>query len=312
VNTKLRNFATSLLLASGISLSLTTVASAAPLANNAMIKANIVSSLKVKTLPSKTSPPLAIAASDSFFKFDAKCASGQGSCAYGKRSSKKLIYVFGDDHAQQWLPPLVAAFGARYKIIIMYRSDCHPAEVDVQSTPGLSPDSGCSIWRTNALQTIIKAHPKIIIVAETTSRLRAADGSAMNTATWSTGLLSVLTQLKSSGAKVVLIGDNPAFPVSPSDCLGQHATNVSDCTIKLDTLPAEYQIFTAAETNAASISGSGYIETTKWFCKVTQSQTTCPALINGMLPYADWNRISLTYSRYLTRALKTAVVKSVK
>jgi hypothetical protein len=67
-----------------------------------------------------------------------------------------------------------------------------------------------------------------------------------------------------------------------------------------------------AEANAASVSGVGYFDTTKWFCKVTPSQTSCPALINDMLPYFDWNHITLTYSLYLTNVLKTAVTNNLK
>ena len=134
----------------------------------------------------------------------------------------------------------------------------------------------------------------------------------MNTVTWSTGLLSVLTQLKASGAKMVLIGDNPSFQINPLSCLAQNQTNLQNCTRNPTTQPAEYQTLSVAEANAASVSGVGFIDTTKWFCKVTPSQTLCPALINGMLPYWNENHITLTYSLYLTNVLKTAVTNSLK
>jgi hypothetical protein len=68
----------------------------------------------------------------------------------------------------------------------------------------------------------------------------------------------------------------------------------------------------AAEANAASVSGIGYVDTTKWFCKVTSTTTLCPAVISGMIPYFDWSHISLTYSLYLTNVLKTAVTNNLK
>jgi hypothetical protein len=68
----------------------------------------------------------------------------------------------------------------------------------------------------------------------------------------------------------------------------------------------------AAEANAASVSGIGYVDTTKWFCKVTPTTTLCPAVINGMIPYFDWAHITLTYSLYLTNVLKTAVTNNLK
>jgi len=295
-----------------LALGTVTVASAVTAASDATVISAVSNSLKVNVLPTKTSPPLALASSDTFIKFNPKCAGGKGGCIFGKLTSKEVMYVFGDSHAQQWLPPLVGAFGSQYKIIIAYRYECQPAEVDVQPTPGEPSKAGCATWRANTIQTIIKAKPKAIVIAESTFRLKTTDGVVMNTTTWSTGLLSVLTQLKSSGAKMVLIGDNPAFQINPSACLAQNTTNVQNCTRNPVTQPAEYQTLSAAEANAASVSGIGYIDTTKWFCKVTPTTMSCPALINGMIPYFDWNHITLTYSQYLTTVLKGAVTKNLK
>ncbi|MEI8148092.1 MAG: SGNH hydrolase domain-containing protein [Actinomycetes bacterium] len=309
---QLRRLTFGLFTASLLSFGLVGVANASPAPSDATVTSVVESALKIDRIPAKTTPSLSLVSSDSFYKFNAKCAAGKGGCIFGKRSSKKVMYVFGDSHAQQWLPPLVGAFGAKYKIVVAFRLECQPAEVDVESTPGQPSTTGCSSWRAKTIQKIIKAKPKVIVVAESTFGRKSTDGAIMSTATWSTGLLSVLTQLKSSDAKVVLIGDNPAFQVKPSDCLAQNSNNVQTCTWNPTTQPAEYQILSAAEANAASVSGVGYIDTTKWFCKVTPSQTSCPALINGMLPYVDSSQITLTYSRYLTTVLKTAVTNNLK
>ena len=67
-----------------------------------------------------------------------------------------------------------------------------------------------------------------------------------------------------------------------------------------------------AETNAASSAGVGYIDTTKWFCKVSRTSTLCPAIIANMLPYSDASHVSLTYSHYLAAALHSAVLNHAK
>jgi len=308
----LRQSTTGLLISGALSLALVTVANAAPASNDATVTAAVANALKVTKVPAKTTPSLTLVSSDSFAKFNPKCAAGKGGCIFGKLNSKDVMYIFGDSHAQQWLPPLVSAFGAKYKIIIAYRYECQPAEVDVQSTPGQPSSAGCSNWRANTIQTIVRDKPKVIVIAESTFRRMTTDGAVMSTATWSTGLLSVFTQLKSSGAKMVVIGDNPAFQYAPSACVSLNKNNVQNCTRNPATLPAEYQTLSAAEANAANVSGIGFIDTTKWFCKVTPSETLCPALINGMLPYLDWNHITLTYSLYLTNVLKTAVTNNLK
>ena len=308
----LHQWTTGLLICSVVSCGLVAVASAATAASDGAVTAAVASALKVTKMPAKTTPTLALASSDSFVKFDSKCASGKGGCTFGKLSSKDVMYVFGDSHAQQWLPPLVGAFGGKYKIVIFFRYECQPAEVDVQPPPGQPTGTGCATWRASAIQTIVRAKPKVIVVAESTFHLKTTDGAVMNTVTWSTGLLSVLTQLKASGAKMVLIGDNPSFQINPLSCLAQNQTNLQNCTRNPTTQPAEYQMQSAAEANAASVSGIGYVDTTKWFCKVTPTTTLCPAVINGMIPYFDWAHITLTYSLYLTNVLKTAVTNNLK
>ncbi len=292
--------------------SIATVAIAAVAANDAAVATAVSSSLKVTKLPTNLTPTLAQAPTDTFVKFDAKCAGLKGGCVFGKTTGKDVMYVFGDSHAQEWLAPLVGAFGSTYKIVISFRYQCQPAEVDVQPTPGTTPDTGCASWRSSAISSIVKAKPKVIVIAESTFRLKTTDGANMSTATWSTGLVTVITQLKASGAKIVLIGDNPAFQVNPSSCLAQNTSNVQNCTRNPATQPVEYQVLSAAESNAANVSGIGYIDTTKWFCKVSSSQTQCPAVIGNMIPYFDWNHITLTYSKYLTTVLKTAVLKYMK
>jgi ribosomal protein L30E len=308
-----RRSTSGLLISVVLSLALVTVASAAPATNDAAVAAAVASALKVTKMPAKTTPTLALVSADSFRKFNPECAAFKGSCTFGKLNSKEVMYIFGDSHAQQWLPPLVGAFGAKYKIIIAFRYACEPAEVEVQAIPGWTVDDpGCPSWRADTIQAIVRAKPKVIVIAETTFRRKTTDGAVMSTATWSTGLLSVLTQLKSSGAKMVLVGDNPAFQIDPSACLAQNRNSVQNCTKNPTTQPAEYQTLSAAEANAARVSGVGFIDTTKWFCKVTPSETSCPALINGILPYLDSNHITLTYSQYLTNVLKTAVTNNLK
>ena len=291
---------------------LATVALATTAANDAAVVTAVSNSLKITKLPTTLTPTLAQASTDTFVKFDSKCAGLKGGCTFGKTTSKDVMYVFGDSHAQEWLAPLVGAFGSTDKINIIFRYQCQPAEVDVQPVPGTTPDTGCAAWRSSAISAIVKAKPKVIVLAESTFRLKTTDGANMSTVTWSTGLVTVFTQLKASGAKIVLIGDNPAFQVNPSSCLAQNTTNVQNCTRNPATQPVEYQVQSTAESNAASVSGVGYIDTTKWFCKVSSSQTLCPAVIGNMIPYFDWNHITLTYSKYLTTVLKAAVLKNMK
>ena len=271
----------------------------------------VAQGLKVKQIPLTLSPSLAHVAANTYRQYSSRCSSTSGRCVIGSSKTKKSMVVFGDSHAQQWLPPIIDRFAAHYRITALFNTQCSPAAVDVLTTSE-QIGSTCGAWRDATLKNIASLKPTIILVAESTYRRQNADGSPVSTSTWSTGLLSTLTQLKSSGAKVALIGDNPTFQNSPTACLKQHATNVQVCTKNPAKQPAEYQYMVEAETNAASSAGVGYIDTTKWFCKVSRTSTLCPAIIANMLPYSDASHVSLTYSHYLAAALHSAVLNHAK
>jgi len=276
-----------------------------------MVAKAVAQGLKVKKMPLTLSPALAHVAANTYRQYSSRCSSASGRCVIGSSKTKKSIVVFGDSHAQQWLPPIIDHFAAHYRITALFNTQCPPAAVDVLTTSEQS-GSTCGAWRDATLKNIASLKPTIILVAESTYRRQNADGSPVSTSTWSTGLLATLTQLKSSGAKVALIGDNPTFQNSPTTCLKQHATNIQVCTKNPAKQPAEYQYMVEAETNAASSAGVGYIDTTKWFCKVGRTSTLCPAIIANMLPYSDPSHVSLTYSHYLAAALHSAVLSQAK
>jgi ABC-type branched-subunit amino acid transport system substrate-binding protein len=119
----IRQCTTGLLVSSVVSLGLIAVASAATASNDAAVTAAVASALKVTKMPAKTTPTLALVSADSFRKFNPECAAFKGSCTFGKLNSKEVMYIFGDSHAQQWLPPLVGAFGAKYKAEYKSESD---------------------------------------------------------------------------------------------------------------------------------------------------------------------------------------------
>lgn len=271
----------------------------------------VAQGLRFTKMPPTLSPSLAHVSANNYRQYSSRCSSASGRCVIGSSKTKKSIVVFGDSHAQQWLPPIIDRFAAHYRITALFNTQCPPAAVDVLTTTEQS-GSNCGAWRDATLKNIASLKPTIILVAESTYRRQNADGSPVSTSTWSTGLLSTLTQLKSSGAKVALIGDNPTFQNSPTTCLKQHAANVQVCTKNPAKQPAEYQYMVEAETNAASSAGVGYIDTTKWFCKISRTSTLCPAIIANMLPYSDASHVSLTYSHYLAPALQSAVLNQAK
>ncbi|MBU6233084.1 MAG: hypothetical protein KJS64_02420 [Acidobacteria bacterium] len=284
----------------------------APAKTDAEVATKVTAALALKALPSTVTPTLSNVANDSFLSYDPECASYHGSCTFGNSKSTKVLRLFGDSHAQQWLPAIVDAFGATYKIQVSALYECTPASISNYSPLTHSVDPQCAAWRTQTISSIVSSKPAMVLVAESTYSLFAEDQSPLTDSELSNGLKTTLLALKASKAKIAVIGDNPAFAVHPTSCISANQTNLTNCVKSPATQTPPNVILTAGEKSGALAAGVGYVPTASWFCSGTGSAQRCPMVINGMLPYFDWSHITVTYAHYLATVLKTAVTKYAK
>ena len=106
----------------------------------------------------------------------------------------------------------------------------------------------------------------------------------------------MMTTLRATGAKVVLMGDVP-YPQTGlvPDCLSEHLTDAVACT-----MPKQYPYYNPSgvgqEEAVAAAAGAGYINTQPWFCY----DLTCAVIVDNLLVYRDDNHITATYASWLT------------
>jgi len=139
-------------------------------------------------------------------------------------------------------------------------------------------------------------HPAVVVLGFSREYGIPDDHVVVDGAAWMQGLSSMMTTLRATGAKVVLMGDVP-YPQTGlvPDCLSEHLTDAVACT-----LPKQYPYYNPSgvgqEEAVAAAAGAGYINTQPWFCY----DLTCAVIVDNLLVYRDDNHITATYASWLT------------
>jgi peptidoglycan/LPS O-acetylase OafA/YrhL len=207
-------------------------------------------------------------------------------CRLGDASSNRTIVVFGDSHAQMWMPGIIyAAEQHKLAVIPILKEGC---------TAGtwLSDPKGdaCRGWNIWALQQLKHIRPTAIIVGESYSSFLLSGSDLSNWA--ELGLAREVIALRRLSATVILVEDAPALPKNPVDCLLAGGATLGSCTFSIgDRLTrANSQIVGITTTNNAR-----FLRTLQWFCAGAQ----CPTVIGTTIGYWDQYHVSNTYATKL-------------
>jgi peptidoglycan/LPS O-acetylase OafA/YrhL len=239
----------------------------------------------LKDLPSVAAGCIAYAASDTHSPI----------CRLGATSSRRLIVIIGDSHAEVWTPDVIG-IGLRegWTVVPLLKAAC---------TPQLWVDGGnvpCRSWFRWALGEARALHPAVAIL---TGRYSGFDDRS-STADLD-GLDAAVRGLKRVARQVVLIGDVPERATQPVDCLlAPHATPASCIDSWTDT---EAQLTSQAGQLAVQ-EHAAFIDTTGWFCY----RTRCPLVIGNLIAYRDGNHVSQTYVAALSGAFRSAFDQAIR
>jgi peptidoglycan/LPS O-acetylase OafA/YrhL len=253
-------------------------------------------------IPSRLTPPISQLLHAAYIT--AECSAHQGQttsniCHMGNPSSTKSLVVFGDSHAEMWMPAILnMAREDGYRVIPLLRSGC---------TPGTwtQPGSECRRWYAWALRTAKALHPTVTLItgnyASYSPAQQVLDRVAIGT------LASTATTMHRVSKRVVVLGDPPAQTQQPVDCLlAQHAT-MERCT---NYLPAEKLSLNKSNVSTlSSIPDVGFIDTTGWFC---DQQSQCPMVVGHTIVYTDTGHITKTYAEDLTEPLRAAFKRALR
>lgn len=228
------------------------------------------------------------------------------SCVFGDKTSKTVLAVMGDSHAQMWIPALDRIGKAKHlKVILLYLDLCPAATVSVW-TAAYGQYTTCTTDRAAWISALDKARPLTIILSDRTSGL--LDGTtngqtAITSSEWLSGMETTLEGLAPSHANLVIIGDIVAQNQAPAECLSANPTSVQTCSSS-NPNPSRPGM-QSAEKAAATAEHATYVNPIPWLCTATK----CSEVVGPYISYSDPYHVSSEYSAYLSGVLQTALRK---
>ncbi|MGQ7791829.1 acyltransferase family protein [Faunimonas sp. B44] len=152
----------------------------------------------------------------------------QPACLYGSEDAERRVVLFGDSHAAQWFAPLLAASEAKgWAFHSWTKTACPSADVSIWYPPTRSIYRECDLWRERIFDEIASLRPDMVVIANYSHYdgwlLDRDDGTVARGRPgfdlWRAGLEKAVERLLASGARVVLIRDNPRQYAGFRDCL---------------------------------------------------------------------------------------------
>ena len=246
-------------------------------------------------LPSPLTPAVDALHSDFYF-FPAGCTPARGEtsskiCRLGRKTSRKTIVVFGDSHAEMWMPTILAmAQRDSWAVVPLVKVRCVP-----RSWPG---SDECGAWYRWAKQQAQALHPDVTLIVGSRAGTHDPLDAIKPIATLS-------RSMRRFSASVIVVGDEPDQTRDPVDCLLAPGATMKTCAAKGTPVQLRTEAAVAAD---ARRSGVGFIATLPWFCAHPRGSTDwlCPLVVNHTITSIDRGHASKTYALELLQPFRAA------
>lgn len=247
-------------------------------------------------VPSNLRPALRAASADQPQIYADGChlgfsESSVADCVYGDPSAPRIV-LFGDSHAAQWFPAVLAyARQHGFAVENHTKSSCPSVSADVLRNR--VPYTECSTWREHVIEHINTEKPALVVLAN--YGVASLAHSRMNYAeAWGDALARSIHAIH---APTVVLADTPDLEMTPSVCLSANLWSTSECArTRADALNTPAR---AAERAVAEELGVPYVDLTEYLC----STRVCAPIVGNTLVYRDSHHITATYSAQLAEAL---------
>jgi hypothetical protein len=273
----------------------------------AQVQAAITASADLTAVPANLQPPLTeVEAERNSFAFNGclrtPFQSGQPECAMGDTASSNTMALIGDSHAAMMVPAFQQIAEQRHwRLELMAKGACPVIESPVSSILRYLVEGvdHCEQWRGQILDRLRAEHPRLVVISmwrgygiyESLSGLRSYSPA------WLDGMTSLVRDLRSTGAKVLVLGPIPDPHFVVPLCLSGNLDDVMACTPTRSEAVNPPGI--AAEATAAKAGGGQYADLTDLFC----TKDHCPVIVGNTLAYLDETHTTLEYSRALAPAI---------
>lgn len=231
-------------------------------------------------------------------------------CTYGDPDAEVSIALVGNSHAGHWLPALQRIAEKRgWRITTFLASQCFPTDATLQLETQ-EYRRNCLEWgRKVQAATAGEAFDLVVESARTGRPVVGVDGPSASYDGWYEGYRSYVERWLTSGARVLVIRDNPyprrTVPDVP-DCVAAHGDDLETCSgTRADWVRPDPLADVVADLDASTASVT---DLTDLFC----DDSTCYPVIGGALAYFDSSHISATYSRTLAPYLEPSLVAALE
>ncbi len=198
-------------------------------------------------------------------------------CHLGDASSKRVVAVLGDSHAQMWTPALIAA-GRKlgFSVVLTVKPGCLLGRLN-NTIPGWP----CGSWYHLALERLKALHPIATIVS---FRL----GHALQKHPRST--VAKMRRVMTSVPNAVYLADFPDDNLpKPALCITKDGATMRSCSAHE---PSRYRTLMQHLSNMANQLHDPAIPTIQWFC----ADEICPTIIDHTLVTHDGDHLTMEYS----------------
>ncbi len=221
-------------------------------------------------------------------------------CRLGDVASRRTILVFGDSHAEMWMPAILGmAQQDGWAVVPLIKWQCLSAKLfsfSYAMPRWLAHNSYCSAWYKWALSKVQALHPSVILMGTMYGGFQGNAAEAVRTA-----ISQVATTLGRYSKHVILIADDEGISQDPVNCLLAPRATMRTCT---DTIDPARTLLNDELAQASGLSRAfGLIKTRGWFCYHDE----CPLVVGNTVVYVDiYGHITGTYAREMTQPFRSA------
>ena len=271
----------------------------------------VAESAQAHAVPKNLSPTLAHAPVDKPDVFVNGCVRswrdvGQSTCATGDLTSKFTVALIGDSHAAMWNPAYeILANQQHWRLETLAKITCPLLDLPI-SSPYLGRDyTECKQWRGQIVDRL-KAEKPQVIVLDMSRRYGRDFGFAINTPQWYGAITKMVADLKTTGAKVIVLGSVPDPHSTVPTCVSAHLSDATACA------PARSKgvndAASADEGRAVTAGGGAFVDLTPLFCTDQQ----CPVIIGNNLVFRDDNHITIEYAEAVAPVIGSLTLRAIR
>jgi hypothetical protein len=251
-----------------------------------------------RPIPRGLRPTLA-GSRDDIPKGKARCLSKEGRstirrCTFGDKTSSTKVVLFGDSHANHWLPAFDrAGKNGGWRIITIAKGGCRSVGEEGEA----HARSSCAKWRRNALRWLRQHPPDVVVLSNSAPKQDTAEN-------WYKFVTDTLAALPTRSAAVVL-SDTPRPGGEMALCLRAHRDDMSACAFR--RVAEQDRPIVAADRAAAEAAGAIHRSLFDQVC----TYDPCPLVQDDRLIYRGVHHLTATMARQLAPSVRDLIEEAL-